>query len=209
MNAPANTNQAAAKPKPQPIIKGLTRPGNDKREIALWPNPDKNLTEEQYNNMSPEQHARLAKQRDLMGVVTVTAPKGEVKVYVSGWIHEEEGQAPRIKLMTDMNAGNSLLGSVRAMTKYRGEPANGNYGLRLIGDLDITLPENDGKMKFTVTGEINGRYPERDMMFDAARVFGFPEAMVEQFAKKVEADSAARARNAVDAAPRRAAAATP
>lgn len=188
---------AAPVTKPQPIIRGSTRNGQDKREIALWPNPDKNVSDEQYNAMSEAARKQLTKMRDLMGVITVTLGGQDQRVYVSGWIHEEPGEPTRIKIMSDLRAGNAVLGSIKATTKFQGADADGNFGLKLTGDLDLNFPS--GKTKMTVTGEVNGRFPDRDLMLDAARVFGFTEAMVQQFGAKIDSMAEQRAQRALDA----------
>lgn len=192
ISAPAS----APAEKPQPIIRGSTRNGQDKREIALWSNPDKNVSDEQYNAMDDAARKQLTRMRDLMGVITVTQAGRDQRVYVSGWIHEEPGEPTRIKLMSDLRAGNALLGSIKAMTTFRGVGADGSFGLKLTGDLDINLPS--GKEKMTVSGEVNGRFPDRGLALDAARVFGFPENMVEQFGSKIDSLAAQRAQRALD-----------
>lgn len=167
----------------RPLIQGRTRPGQLKRELTLW-----------INDRATEDNVKAP---DLRGHLTLTNDRGEdVKLPVSGWFRQDEGKEPRIILQSDLRHGNKLLGSVRAMKKFQGQPADGARGLRLIGDLDVPSPE--GVFKLTVTGEMNGSFLDRDVVLDSAKSLGFPDAMVEQFAVKCDQQLAERAHRAVD-----------
>lgn len=197
-------NQGAAqdgahRPKQRPIISGLYRPGQDKQDIALWPNAAKNIDDAAYEKLDENGRVQLSRMRDLMGYVTITRGVKEHSLAVSGWIHEEDGQAPRIKIMSDRNSGNEWIGSIKAMTKYHGRDARGDYGLRLIGDLDIAMEPGAPKEKITVTGQVNGTFQDRALIVDASRVFGFPDRMIEEFTRKIDIRLAQRAMDAAQA----------
>lgn len=181
--------------RPMPVIRGIYRPGQDSNDLVLWPESRKNLSEEQLAGLSEVQRAQIDKMRDLYGMVSLKRNGQEHKTFVSGWIYQDEvDNSTRIKLMADRNSGGQLLGSVHAMVTFKGQPANGSYGLRLIGTLDV--PVNGQKQSLAVTGEVNPTYPERDLVLDAAQVFGFPATMVEQFGQKYDQLAVQRARKA-------------
>lgn len=188
-NEPSSKAFQASGSNNRPLIQGNTRPGAAKREITLWMN-ERATTEN-------------AKAPDLRGHLMLTNDAGQDnRIPVSGWFRQEEGKEPRIILQTDINHGGKLLGSVRAMKTYQGQPADGTKGLRLHGDLDVPSPE--GVFKLTITGEMNRHFLERDVVYDSARSLGFPEEMVQSFSAKVVELDALRARQAVQDAETRA-----
>lgn len=181
--------QPVNKEKSLPIINGIPRSpqslaSQPRREISLWANPTKNITQEQYEKLSEQGKNTFNKQRDLMGVITVTdvERKRDVRIFVSGWISEEPGQSPRIKLMGDLNSGQGLLGSMRAMVKYQGEEADPSHGLRMLGDLKFKRVDNS-EFTATISGQINPKFlsVNKDALLDAAVVFGFPEGMTQKY----------------------------
>lgn len=192
--APADPIGAAprnAKPEP-PIIEPIVRrPGGHRTDLKLWPNPDKNISDEQFDALTPQQQVKFAQMRDLQGYVTVSHDGRDHVIKVSVWIHEEQGQTPRLKIMGDLNSQQGMMGSVRAMTRYKGAPADGRLGLRLIGDLDVHLQGE--RHRITVSGQVTRAYRDRELMLDAARVFGFPEAMIESFSRRLDDDATAAA----------------
>lgn len=166
----------------RPLIQGNTRYG-PKREITLW-----------INERATEDRAKAP---DLRGHLLLTNDaRQEVRMPVSGWFRQEDGKDPRIILQTDINHGNALLGSIKAMKTYLGNPADGGKGLHLIGDLNVPSPE--GTFKLTISGEMNRFFLERDVVYDSARSLGFPEEMVQQFSSKLKENDVERARKAVD-----------
>ena len=183
--APAKENEAGASNRP--LIQGYTRPGEPKREITLW-------TNQRATEANP-------KAPDLRGHLTLTDVHGrENRILVSAWFKEEVGKMPRLTLQTDLKSGfvSKLLGSIRAMTTYNGNPADGQYGLRLIGDLKV--PHADGTFELTVTGEMNRSFLDRGFLLDSARPLGFPEPMLQQFAQMLAVRDAEAARAAASAA---------
>lgn len=183
--------------KPLPIIEAERRADGEKRDIALWPEPRKNVSQEQYEAMSEQEQRKLNSMRDLHGYVTVRRNGGQdVRVGISGWLSMDPNAPTRIKIMGDLNSGHGMMGSIRAMTRKHGAQANGAHGLVLIGDLELNMPA--GKEKVTVTGQINEKYPDRELMVDAARVCGFPDAMIEQFTSRIDLDKAQKAKTLVE-----------
>lgn len=171
----------------RPLIQGNTRSG-PKREITLW-----------INERATEDRAKAP---DLRGHLLLTNDENrEVKIPVSGWFRQEEGKEPRIILQTDINNGGKLLGSIRAMKTYGGNPADGGKGLRLLGDLNVPSPV--GEFTLTISGEMNRFFLDREVIYDSARSLGFPEEMVQQFAAKLTEKDVERARTAVDNAGQR------
>lgn len=180
-----------------PLIRGYTRPGIEKREIALWPNMKKNVPDDAWEKMSEADKSNFEKIPDFQGSIRVTKNGVDREISVSGWL--ESGADPantRIKLMTNINFGNYLLGSIKANTTFNQQPADGAFGLKLSGKLKVQL---DGQSEdMWINGGINGRYPDKQLIDDVSHILGFPEKMINDFQKKMDITFAQQARVAAD-----------
>ena len=165
-----------------PIIKGIYRPTGENREIVLWMNPEKcGITAEAFSQMTEAQQDAFGRKRDMMGCINFTQNGQTVeRIYISGWMSDEDDRAPRIKISGDMNSGQGLLGSIHAMTTYQGKDADAKFGLRLIGDLTVAR-KGQAPQKETFSGEVNFRAMSLENFKSCAFILGFPETMIDQY----------------------------
>lgn len=188
--------------RPQPIITSIGNQNYDKRDIALWPDQSKDITDEQFNRMNDAQKKSFTNKRDMMGKVSITKNGRICEVKVSAWIRDE-ANGTRVTIMSDLRDPHRLIGSISAMTTYNQQPADGSFGLRMLGNIEVDLDQTGQREAFTISGEINRRYPDRELMADAAHVFGFPQLMISQLISKIEIHSAQRAQSLIAEAVRK------
>lgn len=184
------TEPTVEKQKNHPIIRGYTREGQKPAELTLWVN-------------MPEDGKELGeKAPDFRGVVLA----GKEKVYVSVWayaggVSEKEGKEGKayppymtatasIKQADGTFKNETLDGVLNGMfrTTVNNEKidVDGSRGLKVIGQLKGKTVLTEG---ITITGNLNGRHPDKDLVYGLAEQLGFKPEVVNTFKSFVEKDA--------------------
>jgi hypothetical protein len=188
------TEPTKAKGEP-PIIRGYTRDGQTPAEITLW-----------INTPKPGEEA-AANAPDFRGYIQA----GQEKVYVSAWAYaggeskekkNEDGTPktypPYLSLAASIKDDNapggfrseSLEGSIKGMfrTTVNNEKidVDGSRGLKVIGELKGQSVLKEG---VTLSGNLNGRFPDQETVLGLASSLGFADAPVNGFKAYIDADA--------------------
>lgn len=187
------TEPNANKPKGDvPIIRGYTREGQTPAEVTMWMNTPKEG--EPVADKAPDfrGHLLIGGKKFNASFWAYAGGKSKDKVDEKG---EPKEFPPYLSVAVSIKEGDgyrneSLDGTLRAMVRTTVDNAkidvDGSRGLKIIGELKGKTILTEG---VTVSGNLNGRFPEQDFVMDLARNLGFSETAVAGFKAFVEKDA--------------------